>query len=234
MDSLGSESLSVAALLPIKANSNRVKGKNFRELAGKPLFRWILDTLLSVDQIDKIIINTDAKDLLEQHGLPADDRILIRNRKKIICGDNVSMNLILEDDINNIDARTYLMTHTTNPFLAKATIINAIQSFAHAKNKSGIDSLFSVNKHQTRFYRSNCSPINHDPNNLIPTQDLEPWFEENSNFYLFTKESFKKTSSRIGMKPMLFESSKVESIDIDTPDDWHLASLIASQLQSHI
>ena len=51
------------------------------------------------------------------------------------------MNLILEDDINNIDARTYLMTHTTNPFLAKATIINAIQSFAHAKNKSGIDSL---------------------------------------------------------------------------------------------
>ena len=71
----------MAALLPIKANSNRVKGKNFRELAGKPLFRWILDTLLSVDQIDKIIINTDAKDLLEQHGLPADDRILIRNRK---------------------------------------------------------------------------------------------------------------------------------------------------------
>jgi CMP-N-acetylneuraminic acid synthetase len=36
----------IVALLPMKANSQRVKGKNFRMLHGKPLFRWILDSLL--------------------------------------------------------------------------------------------------------------------------------------------------------------------------------------------
>lgn len=224
------EKFNIVALLPMKANSNRVKGKNFRDLAGKPLFRWILDTLLSIDQIDKIIINTDAQDLLEQHGLPANKRILIRKRKEEICGDNVSMNLVLQDDVNNIDSKVYLMTHTTNPFLQKLTIINAIDAFSGARDNEGIDSLFSVNKHQTRFYDKDCSPINHDPNNLIPTQDLEPWFEENSNFYIFTRNSFKKNSSRIGSNPMLHETKKLESIDIDTPDDWELASLIASKM----
>lgn len=218
----------VVALLPMKANSNRVKGKNFRDLAGKPLFRWILDTLLSVDLIDQVVINTDAEELLLQHGLPKNNRITIRKRKKEICGDNISMNLVLQDDVINIDSELYLMTHTTNPFLEKQTIVNAINTFNVAKAENKADSLFSVNKLQTRFYRQNCEPVNHDPNNLIPTQALEPWFEENSNLYLFTKESFVKTQARIGLRPMMHETKKIESIDIDTPEDWEMASLLAS------
>ena len=46
----------IVALLPMKANSERVKGKNFRDFNGKPLFRWTLDTLLANEEIDKIII----------------------------------------------------------------------------------------------------------------------------------------------------------------------------------
>ena len=121
------------------------------------------------------------------------------------------------------------MTHTTNPFLEKETIIEAIKSFCDAKEKNNSDSLFSVNKVQTRFYLKDGHPVNHDPNNLVPTQDLEPWFEENSNLYLFTKDSFIKTRARIGLNPMMIETKKVESIDIDTPEDWELASFVAEQ-----
>ena len=32
----------------------------FRNFAGKPLFRWILETLLELPEIEKIVINTDA------------------------------------------------------------------------------------------------------------------------------------------------------------------------------
>ena len=218
----------IIALLPMKANSNRVKGKNFRNLAGKPLFRWILDTLLSIEMIDQIVINTDAEELLQEHGLPLNQRIRIRKRKDEICGDNVSMNLVLQDDVENVDSELYLMTHTTNPFLSQESIIASIQEFYKEKVDNNVDSLFSVNKLQTRFYSEACEPINHDPNHLIPTQDLEPWFEENSNLYLFTKESFFRTKARIGLNPMMFETKKMESIDIDTPEDWELAHAIAS------
>lgn len=221
----------IVALLPMKANSVRVKGKNFRDFCGKPLFRWILDTLLQVEEIDQIIINTDARHILAENGLVDTDRITIRDRKPEICGDHVSMNLVLADDVANVPADLYLMTHTTNPLMSADTIRKAIAAFIEAKAAGTADSLFTVDKVQTRFYRADCSPVNHDPDNLIPTQNLEPWFEENSNLYLFTADSFAKTKARIGKQPMMYEGPYFESIDIDTPADWDFAVVAARFMQ---
>jgi CMP-N-acetylneuraminic acid synthetase len=226
--------MKVVALLPMKANSERVKGKNFRDFGGKPLFYWILDTLKSVSAIDTIVINTDARYLLLEHGLVEGDRVIIRDRKLEICGDYVSMNLVIYDDIQNINADLYLMTHTTNPFLTKKSIEAAISKFKTALQSGKADSLFSVNKIQERFYDGDAKPINHDPNNLLRTQDLEPWYKENSNLYLFTKESFNRTNARIGKNPMILEMDYYESTDIDTPDDWDLAEAMIEHYKKRI
>ena len=199
----------IVALLPMKANSQRVKGKNFKIFNGKPLFRWMLDTLLAIKEIEQVIINTDAREILAENSLVETDRITIRDRKPEICGDMVSMNLVIEDDVQNIDADIYLMTHTTNPLMTTKTVEGALRSFQEQKNKGSSDSLFTVDKIQTRFYRKDGSAVNHDPDNLIRTQDLEPWFEENSNLYIFTKEAFAKTNARIGTKPIMFELHQV-------------------------
>ena len=220
----------IVALLPMKANSERVKGKNFKEFNGKPLFRWTLDTLLAIKEIDQVIINTDARETLAENGLFETDRIMIRDRKTEICGDMVSMNLIIEDDVNNINADIYLMTHTTNPLMTATTVGGALESFQTQKNSGDADSLFTVDKIQARFYREDCSAVNHDPDNLLRTQDLEPWFEENSNLYIFTKEAFDKTNARIGENPMMYETSKFESIDIDTQNDWDFAIVAGGYL----
>ena len=132
-------------------------------------------------------------------------------------------NLILADDIANIPADLYLMTHTTNPLLSVDTIRNSLSSFRVASAEGISDSLFTVDKIQTRLYREDGSPVNHDPDNLIPTQELETWYEENSNLYIFTADSFAKTNARIGKKPMMFEGPYFESIDIDTTTDWDFA-----------
>ncbi|EXI66415.1 MAG: 3-deoxy-manno-octulosonate cytidylyltransferase [Candidatus Accumulibacter sp. SK-11] len=221
----------IVALVPMKANSERVQGKNFRDFCGKPLFRWILDTLLAVEEIDRIIINTDARRILASNGLVDTDRVLIRDRRPEICGDLVSMNLVLADDVANVPADVYLMTHTTNPLLSAETIRGAIRVFENARAAGATDSLFTVDRIQTRFYRTDCTPVNHDPDNLIRTQDLEPWFEENSNLYLFTRESFARTNARIGKQPMMYESPRFESIDIDDQQDWDFA-VIAARYQS--
>lgn len=216
------------ALLPMKANSQRVKGKNFRPLHGKPLFRWILDSLLAIKEIDLVVINTDARHILAENGLVESDRVMIRDRKPELCGDTVSMNLILADDIAAVPADTYLMTHTTNPMLSAGTIHAALSQYQAGVAAGTADSLFTVNKIQTRFYRADGSAVNHDPDNLIQTQDLEPWFEENSNLYIFTAESFAKTKARIGKKPLLYPMDKMEAVDIDTPEDWALAEAVAA------
>jgi len=216
----------IVALLPMKANSERVKGKNFRDFGGKPLFRWVLDTLLSVAEIDLIVINTDARHILAEYGLIDNERILIRDRHEEICGDLISMNLIIKDDIKNIDSDIYLMTHTTNPFLSRHSVQAAIEKFQITVKAGGADSLFTVNKVQDRFYDVDVQPINHDPANLLRTQDLDPWYQENSNLYLFSKDSFFKTDARIGANPTMLVTAPYESTDIDTPDDWELGEVM--------
>ena len=220
----------IIALLPMKAHSARVSGKNFRPFAGKPLFRWILDTLLGVPQIERVVINTDARSVLADNGLADGDaggRIVIRDRKPEICGDFVSMNLVLADDVAAIPADCYVMTHTTNPLLGSDTIARAIGEYRDARREGRADSLFAVNRVQTRFYAADGRPINHDPDNLIRTQDLEPWFEENSNLYIFDRASFASTAARIGKRPILFETPPLESVDIDDQTQWVMAEALA-------
>lgn len=224
-----SDHYGIVALLPMKAHSARVISKNFRDFAGKPLFRWILDNLLETTGVDLVVINTDAREILLEHGLEDGygGKVLIRDRKPELCGDFVSMNLVLADDVAAISADVYLMTHTTNPLLSPTTMGAAIAKYQAARAAGPTDSLFTVNKFQTRFYREDGSAVNHDPNNLIRTQDLEPWFEENSNLYLFSRESFAATNARIGKTPIMHEIPKIESADIDDAEDWMIAEAVA-------
>jgi len=215
------------ALLPMKAHSARVTGKNFRIFAGKPLFRWILDTLLAIPDIERIVVNTDARAILASHGLADSERVIIRDRKAELCGDFVSMNRVLADDVAALESDCYLMTHTTNPLLSAGTVRAALAAYREAVAQGRGDSLFTVNRFQTRFYRSDGSAVNHDPKNLIRTQDLEPWFEENSNLYVFNRQSFAATQARIGLKPVLFETPRIESADIDDQEGWEIAEKLA-------
>lgn len=224
------KNIRVAALLPMKGNSERVVGKNFKSFLGKPLFQWILETLRSIQEIDLIVINTDAESILLKNGFFEDEKTVLRTRRKEICGDFISMNQIIEDDIKNIEADVFVMTHTTNPLLSAQTIQNALHNFLSKRGKNECDSLFTVNKLQTRLYTKDCKPINHDPNLLLRTQDLEPLYEENSNLYIFTKESFFTFGARIGKNPTLFETPRQESVDIDDEWSWSLAENFAKIL----
>lgn len=218
--------LSIVALLPFKRHSQRIKDKNFKPFAGRPLFMWCLDTLLLIREINKVVINTDARELLLELGLKESSRIEIRGRKSEICGDFVSMNQVIADDIANVPADVYIMTHATNPLLSRDTIEKALAKFFEITKNRTHDSLFTVNQHQARFYNKEGAPINHDPTNLIRTQELEPLFEENSNLYIFTQQSFKVTNSRIGRRPFMLETPLLESIDLDTQERWDLAEMI--------
>ena len=215
----------------MKANSERVPNKNFRDFCGKPLFRWVLDTLLAVEAIDQVVINTDAREKLARLGSVDSDRILVRDRPVDICGDFVSMNEVIADDLRHVDADLYIQTHTTNPLLQRSSIEHAIEQYVMQKRAGEADSLFSVTKVQERLYDAEVTPMNHDPAELLRTQDLPPLFSENSNFYLFSKSSFAVTGARIGAHPTLFETKPYESTDIDTPDDWEMGEIVVEYLR---
>lgn len=217
--------MKLKALLPMKGNSERVPNKNMRDFNGKPLYHAIMNSLIGSKYIDKVVINTDseiiAKDAKENFG----DRVIIIDRPENIQGDFVSMNEIISYDLSQLEGDHFLQTHSTNPLVRTETIDDAVKSYLDALDK--FDSLFAVTKLQTRLYDKNAKPVNHNPNELLRTQDLEPLFEENSNFYIFSKTAFKNADNkRIGLKPQIFEVNKLEAVDIDEPEDFKLAELL--------
>jgi CMP-N-acetylneuraminic acid synthetase len=81
---------------------------------------------------------------------------------------------------------------------------------------------FSVKTLYTRLYDKDGNDINHDRFHLIPTQDLDPIYEENSCIYIFTKECLFDNGARIGPNALLFPIASIESQDIDWEDDFIL------------
>jgi CMP-N-acetylneuraminic acid synthetase len=213
----------VTALVPIKDHSERVKGKNFRDFCGKPLYHHIVHTLDKTYAVDKIVINTDSPRVLAE-APKLSPKVEVLERPKELVGDYVSTNMIFEYDISKFESDIYLQTHATNPLLKAETIADALNTFL--KNEENHDSLFSVNCYHNRFYDFKGVPINHDPKKLIRTQDLEPVYEENSCIYVFTKESFMKDKKRIGENPFLYVMPLIEACDIDDEFEFKLAELL--------
>jgi len=218
----------VVAMVPMKAHSERVPNKNLREFAGRPLFEHILQTLESTYAVDEVLIDTDS-DVIASLAAEKFSKVRIIPRPQELIGDFVSMNKIIAYDMSQAASDIYLQTHSTNPLLSEKTISRALREFTRT---SEYDSLFSVNRLKTRLYWADGRPINHDPNDLVRTQDLPPVYEENSCLYVFTRTSFEQAGGRrIGQKPMMFLTEYIESIDIDDEYTFRLAELLAKYAQ---
>jgi CMP-N-acetylneuraminic acid synthetase len=212
-----------AALVPMRHHSQRVPGKNFRPLAGKPLYQHIIETLLSISAISTVVVDTDSDPVMDslRRDFP---QVVILPRPETLRADSIAMNEILLYDTSQVEADFYLQTHSTNPLLRPGTISKAVQAFlAHYPVH---DSLFSVTRLQTRLYDQHGNALNHDPNILLQTQDLPPVYEENSCIYIFTRENLVQRRNRLGERPLMFEMNADEAWDIDEELDFAIADFL--------
>lgn len=214
----------IIALLPMKSNSERVPNKNIRSFAGKPLYHRVAATLEACSRIDTIVINTDS-DFIAEDATRHFSKVQIIRRPPELQGDFVPMNDIIAYDLVNTPGQHYLQTHSTNPLLTQETLEAAIERYFSVINE--YDSIFSVTRHQTRLYWESGEPVNHNPAELLRTQDLPPLFEENSNFFIFSQKSFVAAGNkRIGLKPLMYPMDKLEAVDIDEEFDFRLAEAL--------
>ena len=213
----------IVAILPMKHTSTRVPGKNYRVFGDKLLFEHILITLLSCEKIDLVVVDTDSDTIVEKLAKEYPQVKVLERPEHLRPGDT-PMNDVLLNTISQVPSRFYLQTHSTNPLLTKESIDIAIGKF---ETKFPVyDSLFSVTRLQTRLWNELSMPMNHNPNILLPTQDLPPVYEENSCIYLFTEEILRKKHNRIGDRPMMYEIETIEAQDIDTEQEYLIAEAI--------
>jgi CMP-N-acetylneuraminic acid synthetase len=205
--------------IPIKENSQRVPRKNFREFKGKPLWEHTIDKLKDF----QVIIDTDSQEIIDS--CINKDWVTTYLRPQQLRGDNVSVVDLITNYFKDFPSDWWILQlHVTSPFLQ----VELIKELQNKVTKEKIDSAFSVDKIQNRFWRDEeygLVPVNHNPMKLEQTQDLPPYYMENSGFYLF-KRSVLDFGNRIGKNPKPIELNFPQNLDIDTEQDWEMVKLL--------
>lgn len=215
------------AFVAAKGHSARVPRKNMRDFNGAPLFHQILTTLTDAELVTRVVLDSDSDEILESASGRFPDLELIR-RPPELCGDEVPMNALIQHAFEITGADVLLQTHATNPLLKPGTIDQAITQFRHSEARS----LMGVTELRTRLYTEDMAPLNHDPSELIPTQDLAPIYEENSNIYIVTRAAFDECGHRVTADAVPFPIAPLEAVDIDNESDFTLAQILASTAPS--
>lgn len=213
----------VTAIVPMRHDSHRVPGKNWRALAGRPLFCHIVDSLYASGVVNQVVIDTDS-DTIRQIARREFPQATLVERPADLRDDRLSMNEVLLNTVKHLSGDLFLQTHSTNPLLKPQTIASLIGKFTAAGELH--DSLFTVTGLQQRLWDAFARPVNHDKNVLRRTQDLSPVFAENSCLYAFSRHSLEAYRNRIGGKPIMAELDREESWDIDTEADFNIAEMM--------
>jgi len=213
--------MKIVSFIPIKLNNQRLPGKNTMSLGGQPVCQYIFNTVSAVTGIDEKYVYCSDESI--QAYMP--DNIKFLKREKWLDSPETKGLQIIESFLNDVDADIYVLTHATSPFLRPETMQKALERVISGE----YDSAFTAQEIKNYcWYQGN--PVNYDLTNIVTTQNVEPVYVENGGFFIFTKEVFTKYHRRIGLNPYIAVTDNIESIDLDTREDFEMAQAAVVRL----
>lgn len=132
------------AIVPMRHNSERVLGKNYRLLAGLPLYHHVIRTLSEVPEIDLIVVDTDSDFIIEDcaRNFP---NVQVLIRPEHLRDRAIPMNEVLLNTLDQIEADVAIQTHSTNPFLTARTVSGSLKTLPEPEQQERFD----VQRHAT-------------------------------------------------------------------------------------
>ena len=214
--------MKVAATIPIKSNSTRVKNKNFRLLGDKPLYQYIIDHCIQAECFDDIYVDTDSAEI---NSYCTENQIICIKRKPELTLDTANGNDVFHYDIDFVGHYDfYFQLYATAPFLKPETIRECVNKLTHS---SKYDSILTATEEYGWFWHKD-QPVNYQPNILPRSQDATPVIKETTGLYGISKRAYDRYRCRIGATPYFYIiRDRKECIDLDTQDDFKVAERYA-------
>lgn len=212
--------MKIVAFVPAKGSSERVENKNAKLLDGRPLVVHTLEKLLKCRTIDEVYLDTESDDIarLAQH-LPV--RIMKRNR--FLASNGTDGHALFMNEVHHVEADIYVQALCTAPFVRPETVDRAIEVLL---SDPGHDSVALVKKEKQYLWRDGVPAYGLDriPNSV----DLPPTVIEAMSLYVVRRQVALETNRRFGHRVCLLNADPIETIDVNTPQDFELAEFVAS------
>lgn len=212
--------MKVVAFLPAKGSSSRIESKNIKLLDGKPLFLHTLEKLVNSGLFDDVFLDTESQEIIDIAS-EVDCRILKRDPS--LASNKTDGNQMFYNEVCHVDADIYVQVLCTSPFIEIETIKNGIELL---KSNQNFDSAVLIRKE--RLYTWNDKGPNYNIESIPNSVDLGDTIIETMGLYIVKHDAAFKTKRRIGNTPYLLEASPLEAIDVNWPEDFKLANLIAA------
>ena len=211
----------VAALIGVRGGSQRVEKKNSRSFSNSNLLRIKIKQLLEVPNLDKVVVNSEDEELL---AIARESGAETVKRDPAFATDGVSTSDYYKNIAENCDADIILSATVTTPLMRKESYEKGIKKFLELEGQ-GFDSVTSCTVLKEFLYVDG-KPLNYDPSNQVRSQDLPNIFVLNYGYSILFRENMIKNKNIVGKKPSFVPISKIESVDIDTLEDFFIAETL--------
>lgn len=202
----------VLALIPARKGSKRIVDKNFKPFfCGYSLTDLSVATALEIPEVKHVVVSTDLEDYETSLRLTSEekDRVTVRRRPDSLATDDATTESVIVDVWDNIyhtEGITHiLLLQPTSPF-RKASTIRKVLNLTHLSQLIYTSYFSTATEVMSSPFRVNVI---------------------NGNIYLIPVESIRDLTAGYRIFDILsrssVESSPIESIDIDTKEDWIIA-----------
>ena len=214
------------AIIPARAGSKRIPHKNTADLCGKPLIAYTIEAALGALSPGEVIVSTDCervREVASRYG------VMIHDRPADLCTDQAQLEDVVGAALEWLrperDPRAILLLQPTSPLRGPARIVEALRLLPHDGYCESVVSVCELQHAQWCGHIEDGEFRTHYRPAVRPrTQDVLPLYSENGAIYGFQPETFRAYKCRTGGRIHALVMDRIESVDIDTPDDLTLAA----------
>ncbi len=237
----------VIAIVPARAGSKRVANKNRRRLSGRPLIDWSVEAALAVESLDAVVVSTDDVEIQKHyrshkhlsdnlsHQFDEFTPLVVLNRPRHLADDHASTTAVIHHVIESLN-------------LSENDVLVLLQPTSPLRNCHTISEAINLSKQQGWRSVISVSPLGLDPSwcltinsmgrlnitkallNPKRTQDVEPHYVPNGAIYIKPVGQFQADDGFYGEGAVPYIMSAIQSVDIDTEEDFLIAEALAEHL----
>jgi len=219
--------MNIVAIIPARGGSKGIPGKNIKELCGKPLITYIIETALKVEELDRVIVSTEDKEIAEVAKKCGAEVPFMRPEG--LARDETPTLPVLQHAVKYIEENENYMPdivvllYATSPLLKAERVSEAIEMLKEGE----FDSVLSVEEDKGHYWiekdGKHARLYPKDPKNR---QFEKPLLKENGAIYVYKRDVLMKEGKINRGKRGLLIMEKEESIDIDEPIDFEIAEFL--------
>jgi len=221
-------------LIPARGGSKGVPDKNIRDLGGRPLIAWTIETALAVAGTGNVVVNSDDTKILDiAEGYGAETY----QRPEYLAGDESSMRDVVKEYFEkNAHVEEIVLLFPCVPFRTQESIRRALGVYdlqsEEREDEGGRPSLMSVGPCNRRPFGGvnildGKLAFEADSEAFYRKQDTPTLYFANGSIFIIHRDELPLLNTQLFNKDTIpFVMDGVEDIDIDTEFDLRIAAAV--------